>query len=88
MPKTLSSQTRKRLNIQGLTDVDNEALAPVAPWLRMAFGVDLDGARPPCLGIRVPCTDPLGARPPRNDRGMAILSGLRAGEGIAIGWDN
>ena len=38
MPSTLSFQTRKRLNIQGLADVDDEALAPVAPWLRMAFG--------------------------------------------------
>lgn len=38
MPTTLSIQTRKRLNIQGLADVDDAALAPVAPWLRMAFG--------------------------------------------------
>ncbi len=38
MPSTLSFQTRKRLNIQGLAEVDDEVLAPVAPWLRMAFG--------------------------------------------------
>ena len=38
MPNTLSCQTRKRLNIQGLADVDDEALAAVAPWLRLAFG--------------------------------------------------
>ncbi len=38
MSNTLSARTRKRLNIQGLADVDDEALGPVAPWLRMAFG--------------------------------------------------
>ncbi len=38
MPETLSSRTRKRLNIQGLTDVSDDVLAPLAPWLRMAFG--------------------------------------------------
>ena len=38
MPETLSARTRKRLNIQGLTDVGDDVLVPVAPWLRMAFG--------------------------------------------------
>ena len=39
MGKTLSATTRRRLNVQGLSDVDDEALAEVAPWLRMAFGL-------------------------------------------------
>ena len=38
MPNTLSLRTRKRLNIQGFDHVDDATLAPVAPWLRMAFG--------------------------------------------------
>lgn len=38
MSNTLSVRTRKRLNIQGFGDVDDATLAPVAPWLRMAFG--------------------------------------------------
>ncbi len=39
MSKTLSAITRRRLNAQGLSDIDDEALAKVAPWLRMAFGM-------------------------------------------------
>ena len=39
MSKTLSRSTRKRLNVQGFSDVDDETLAIVAPWLRMAFGM-------------------------------------------------
>ena len=39
MSKTLSATTRRRLNAQGLSDIDDENLAEVAPWLRMAFGM-------------------------------------------------
>jgi hypothetical protein len=39
MSKTLSATTRRRLNTQGLSDIDDETLAEVAPWLRMAFGM-------------------------------------------------
>ena len=39
MGKTLSATTRRRLNVQGLNDVDDETLAETAPWHRMAFGL-------------------------------------------------
>jgi hypothetical protein len=39
MSKTLSATTRQRLNVQGFSDVGDETLADVAPWLRMAFGM-------------------------------------------------
>jgi hypothetical protein len=39
MTKTLSATTRRRLNVQGFCDLDDESLAPVAPWLRMAFAM-------------------------------------------------
>jgi hypothetical protein len=39
MTNTLSAITRRRLNVQGFCDLDDESLAPVAPWLRMAFGM-------------------------------------------------
>ena len=39
MSKTLSATTRRRLNAQGLSDIDDGSLAEVAPWLRMAFGM-------------------------------------------------
>ncbi len=39
MEKTLSATTRARLAVQGFGDVDEEMLAEVAPWLRMAFGI-------------------------------------------------
>ena len=39
MEKTLSATTRRRLNVQGLSDVDDQTLAELAPWLRMAFGM-------------------------------------------------
>lgn len=39
MSKTLSATTRRRLHIQGLNDIDDETLADVAPWLRLAFGM-------------------------------------------------
>ena len=35
--KTLSPTTRRRLDVQGFSDVNDETLAEVAPWLRMAF---------------------------------------------------
>ncbi len=37
MSKTLPYRTRCRLNAQGLTDISDQELAPVAPWWRMAF---------------------------------------------------
>jgi hypothetical protein len=39
MGKTLSATTRRRLNVQGLGDVDDETLAEIAPWQRMAYGL-------------------------------------------------
>ncbi len=39
MQKKLSPITRRRLDVQGLSDVDDETLAEIAPWLRMAFGI-------------------------------------------------
>ncbi|MFA5775151.1 MAG: DUF4395 domain-containing protein [Ilumatobacteraceae bacterium] len=39
MSKTLSAITRRRLNVQGFCDVDDETLTNIAPWLRMAFGM-------------------------------------------------
>lgn len=38
MGKTISATTRRRLNVQGFSDVDDESLAESASWLRMAFG--------------------------------------------------
>jgi hypothetical protein len=35
----LDPMTRRRLDIQGLERVGDEALAPVARWLRLAFGL-------------------------------------------------
>ena len=35
----LSAATRRRLDIQGFERVDEAALAPVAPWLRLAFAL-------------------------------------------------
>ena len=39
MSKILPATTRRRLNVQGFSGVDDETLADVAPWLRMAFGM-------------------------------------------------
>jgi hypothetical protein len=39
MSKTLSETTRRRLNVQGLSNIDDQTLAELAPWLRMAFGI-------------------------------------------------
>jgi hypothetical protein len=39
MSKGLTTTTRRRLDIQGFERVDDAALAPVAPWLRLAFGL-------------------------------------------------
>jgi len=39
MASTLSPTTRRRLDIQGFDRCDDAALAPVAPWLRLAFGL-------------------------------------------------
>lgn len=39
MRNELSAATRRRLDIQGFDRVDEAALAPVAPWLRLAFGL-------------------------------------------------
>ena len=39
MSRGLTTTTRRRLDIQGFERVDDVALAPVAPWLRLAFGL-------------------------------------------------
>ncbi len=39
MTKTLSPKTLRRLDIQGFERVDEESLAEIAPWLRLAFGM-------------------------------------------------
>jgi len=39
MQGTLTRTTRRRLDIQGFERIEDSALAPVAPWLRMAFGL-------------------------------------------------
>ena len=39
MHSTLTRTTRRRLDIQGFECVEDRTLAPVAPWLRLAFGL-------------------------------------------------
>jgi hypothetical protein len=39
MPNTLTRSTRRRLDIQGFEYVEDATLAPVAPWLRLAFSL-------------------------------------------------
>jgi hypothetical protein len=39
MPDKLTRATRRRLDIQGFEQVEDRAIAPVASWLRMAFGL-------------------------------------------------
>jgi hypothetical protein len=39
MGDKLTRTTRRRLDIEGFEPVDDVALAPVAPWLRLAFGL-------------------------------------------------
>lgn len=39
MTNALSHTTRRRLDIQGFERVDDRTLAPVARWLRLAFGL-------------------------------------------------
>ena len=39
MTPALSTVTRRRLDIQGFESVADEDLAPVAPWLRLAFAL-------------------------------------------------
>ena len=39
MRQTLTPRTRRLLEIQGFDAVDVLELAPVAPWLRLAFGL-------------------------------------------------
>jgi len=39
MSKSLSPSTRRRLSVQGFRDIEDEILAEIAPWLRMAFGM-------------------------------------------------
>ena len=39
MAKTLSATIRRRLDVQGLCEVDDATLAEVVPWNRMAFAV-------------------------------------------------
>jgi len=39
MRQTLRPRTRRLLDIQGFEEVDVHELAPVAPWLRLTFGL-------------------------------------------------
>ncbi len=39
MRQILMPRTRRRLDIQGFDTVDVDELAPVAPWLRLSFGL-------------------------------------------------
>jgi hypothetical protein len=39
MTTTLTASTRRRLDIQGFDAVDDRDLAPIAPWLRLAFAL-------------------------------------------------
>ena len=39
MDKVLSESTRRRLDIQGFTDVGDDVLAEVGPWLRLTTGL-------------------------------------------------
>jgi hypothetical protein len=39
MSRQLTATTRRRLDIQGFERVEETALAQVAPWLRLAFGL-------------------------------------------------
>jgi hypothetical protein len=39
MRQTLTPRTARLLDIQGFDTVDMQELAPVAPWLRLAFGL-------------------------------------------------
>jgi hypothetical protein len=39
MRQTLTPRTRRLLDIQGFDAVDVQEFAPVAPWLRLAFGL-------------------------------------------------
>lgn len=39
MGKNLSTTTRRRLNVQGMSDIDDETLAEIFPWQRMAYGI-------------------------------------------------
>jgi hypothetical protein len=39
MRQTLTSRTRRLLDIQGFDTIDTQELARVAPWLRLAFGL-------------------------------------------------
>jgi len=61
MEKTLSSTTRRRLDVQGMNGISDEALAEIFPWQRMAYlmcsilaGVGTALASPIILWILVP----------------------------------
>lgn len=61
MAKILSTITRQRLNVQGMSDIDDETLAEVIPWQRMAFflcallaGIGTALASPVFLWVLVP----------------------------------
>ena len=36
MAKTMTATTRRRLNVQGMSDISDETLVEVFPWQRMA----------------------------------------------------
>ena len=70
MTNRLSNVTRRRLDIQGFERCDDATLAPVAPWLRLAFalcaliaGVGTALASPAILLLLVPVAALAGALP-------------------------
>jgi hypothetical protein len=65
---TISATTRKRLEIQGFTGMDDEMLSEVAPWLRFSpavcavlMGIGTALASPVILWVLVPPIAALGA---------------------------
>ena len=61
MAKTMTATTRRRLNVQGMSDISDETLVEVFPWQRMAFflcallaGIGTALASPVVLWVLVP----------------------------------
>jgi Domain of unknown function (DUF4395) len=70
MRTSLAPRTCRRLDIQGFDSVDEQVLAPVAPWLRLAFvlcavlgGVGTASASPPILLVLAPIAALAAASP-------------------------
>ena len=83
MKTTLPAHTRRRLNVQGLSDVSDEELAPVAGWLRKAFlgcavlaAVGTALASPTTLWILTPIAA-LGALSPVHPFDLIYNHGIR-----------